>query len=106
MSASSQQVWDRVGAREPGHRGFDDESCWLPGFALRPGGELQRPLVHEDVRATFSAIESLAGWTARTQLLDPADDWKRAQALVVAHELEDMAHALRVVLNDYDEMED
>jgi hypothetical protein len=109
MNAPSEQVWAKVGAQDRLRRGFDDAStmCWAPHFALRaPGDELQRRLVAEHVIGTFAAIAGLAAWTAQTQDCDPVDEMARARASVVAEELEDMAHALRRALDNYEGTED
>jgi hypothetical protein len=102
MSAPS-GVWAKVRAHDRLRRGFDDALCWSPHFALP--GELQRRLVADDVVGTFAAIESVAGWLVRTHKLDPADDRERELALEAAHELEDLAHVLRVGLDNYEGME-
>jgi pantothenate kinase-related protein Tda10 len=96
-------VWKRAAEHDPARRGFDDDRCWLPHFALPTGdGELSREPVEEDVRGSFAAIESLAGWCVATMPCDPRDAMNRTRARLAARELEAMAKAIRHALAHFE----
>jgi hypothetical protein len=102
MSART-RVWARAVAHDRLQRGFDDDRCWLPHFALPTGdGELSREPVEEDVRGSFAAIESLAGWCVATMPCDPGDAMNRTRARIAARELEAMAKAIRHALAHFE----
>lgn len=103
MSAGT-AAWERAFAHDRAKRGFDDDRCWLPHFALPTGdgGELSREPVEEDIRGTFAAIESLAGWCVAAMPGDPRDATNRMRARVAASELEAMAKAIRRALATFE----
>ena len=105
MNAPSEQVWDRVGRRELGRRGFDDSQAWLAHFALpsaAAGERLSRPPVTEDLRGSFSALEGMCGWWARVMPCDPRNETVRGAMQELAAEIEAMACAIKTTLDNYE----
>jgi hypothetical protein len=79
-------------------RGFDDWGAHLPQLAV--SAPLGRVIEPEEIRGSFAAIESLAGWYARTV----PTDWRELADVgllaYVARELGRSAMALRWALED------
>jgi hypothetical protein len=109
MNAPSEQVWDRVGRRELGRRGFDDSRAWLAHFALPSAaageGGLSRPPVMEDLQGSFVALEGMCGWWARVMPCDPRNETVRGAMRELAAEVEASACAIKTALDNYEEQE-
>lgn len=105
--SKSDQLWDAIDAVGSERRGFDGGRCWLPQFALPAGaaGPLLRELLDEDVRGTLAAIETLAGWWARTMPCDPNSATTRETVKGVVDELEVLTGSLRWALDSQTEQE-
>jgi hypothetical protein len=97
-------VWDRALRYDRQRRGFADPWQQAPHYSIPslPEGDgrskLNRALLEEDVRGSFSAICEMAGWWAELMPCDPDNRVLAQSAAVVAEELEDMARGLRRAL--------
>jgi hypothetical protein len=98
---------DRVGMIAAGDRGFDSvepgDPC-MARFALSPaigrGGRLSRPSNADDVRATFTAIEQIAGWIGRVLRIDFDNPEDLLALRGGVGELEGLLASCRRVLDD------
>jgi hypothetical protein len=79
-------------------RGFDDGRAHLPALAVT--GPIGRAVEPEEIRGSFAAIESLAGWFARTVPMDWRDGADLGVLRFAARELGVSAMALLRALED------
>ncbi len=102
VDVSAETVFDLARGIRLTRRGFD--TAWLMAHALAiPGVDdnrtlsLSRPLIAEDIAASFSAVSAVAGWEA-SQSCDPRDHQALTVALACINELVKLCRGLQLAL--------